>query len=502
MKALNPCLALLAVLFLCVSYSHQRRFNSPTPASRLALLHALLVQRTVSIDAYHKNTPDKAVFKRSYYSDKAPGTVALALVPFAVAAGLLWIAGVGLDSESGWLFSSWVACAGSIGIITALGGVALFTWLSRLVPPRWALITTLALFLGAAPLPYSTMMFSHALVVGLLVVAVWAIHRNAECEMQNSERGPEERRVVRWFRANRWALLAGHACGWALASEYSSGLVVVGLFVWMLSLSGTPSSRPSPPLGERVSTAWVKAMPFCVAAVPPLLLIPAYSWACFGNPFVLPYSLQASFPAMQEGVYAIKWPNPETAFNLLFTPARGLFFWTPFFVMAGFGYWQLIQKSRGLFWLTYLVPLLHIIVISGRTWDWPAGPAWGPRLLSPMIPLLALPCAYGLKRFPWMGLPLAVYSILVTTLATLTDACPPFNSHPNPLFDLNIPLFLKGEFSPNLGTALGLPPYVSVALYYVILMGGAWWLWRQLPEVGARVSGSVSERVSEEKICA
>ncbi len=537
-------LAAFALLLFCMTYAHQKKFDGPTPVSRLDLLHSLLIQRAVNIDAYHKNTSDKAVFQGSYYSDKAPGTVALALSPFAVAAGLLWIAGVGLDSESGWLFSSWVACAGSIGIITALGGVALFAWLSRYVSPRWALVTTLALFLGAAPLPYATMMFSHALVVGLLGIAIWAIQKQKENDpltlaLSSSEgaRGtastavvsgqssvvPEERVVVRgpwsvvrsrawaWVKRNRWSLLAGHACGWALASEYSSGLVVVGLFVWLVfSGTGVPPVRTGTDGRDtratrfmaRLRTAWVRAMPFCVAAIPPLLLIPAYSWACFGNPFLLPYSLQASFPAMQEGVYAIKWPNPETAFNLLFTPARGLFFWTPFFVMAGVGYWQLIQKSRGLFWLTYLVPLLHIIVISGRTWDWPAGPAWGPRLLSPMIPLLALPCAYGLKRFPWMGLPLAVYSILVTTLATLTDACPSYPTHPNPLLDLNIPLFLKGEFSPNLGMALGLPPYVSVALFYAILIGGIWWLWRWLPEESERVSGSVSERVSEEKICA
>ena len=187
------------------------------------------------------------------------------------------------------------------------------------------------------------------------------------------------------LQENRCELLAGFACGWALASEYSAGLIVIGLALW---------------LG---SSGWRRLIPFSLAAIPPLLLIPAYSWACFGDPFTLPYSHQASFPAMSEGVYAIKWPDAETAFRLLFSPARGLFFWSPFILMAGFGYWQLMQKSTGLFWLTYVIPVLHLAVISGRVWDWPAGPAWGPRLLSPMLPLLALPCAYGVSRFPWVG---------------------------------------------------------------------------------------------------
>jgi len=503
---------LFALLFLCLVYVHQEQFDGPTPASRLDLLHALLVQGTININGYHPNTPDKATFNGGYYSDKAPGTVALALVPFSIAAGFAWLSGVGLDTRFGWLYSSWVGCAGSIGIVTAFGGVALFAWLSRYVSQKWALATTLALFLGAAPLPYATMMFSHALVVGLLAIAIWGIEKQRlVVSGQSSVVSSQSRARLRsWAKRNRWGLLAGHACGWALASEYSSGLVVVGLFVWLFSGTGVPpvragthgrDARATSFMGK-ARTAWMRAIPFCVAAIPPLLLIPAYSWVCFGNPFILPYSLQASFPAMQEGVYAIQWPNADTAFNLLFSPARGLFFWTPFFVMAGIGYWQLIQKSRGLFWLTYLVPLLHIVVISGRTWDWPAGPAWGPRLLSPMIPLLALPCALGIQRFPKLGIPLAVYSILVTTLATLTDACPSYPTHPNPLFDLNIPLLLKGEFSPNLGMVLGLPPYASVALFYAILIGGFWWLWRQLPKESERVSGSVSERGSEEKICA
>ena len=38
---------------------------------------------------------------------------------------------------------------------------------------RDALVTTLAVFLGAAALPYATMMFSHSLVVGLMAIAIW-----------------------------------------------------------------------------------------------------------------------------------------------------------------------------------------------------------------------------------------------------------------------------------------------------------------------------------------
>ncbi len=110
-------------------------------------------------------------------------------------------------------------------------------------------------------------------------------------------------------------------------------------------------------------------MPFRLAAIGLLLLIPVYSWICFGDPLTLIYSHQASFPEMQEGLYAIKWPNAETAVKLLFSSSRGLLFWTPFLAMAAFGYWKLKEDSPRLFWFVYIMPILQILVISGRTWD-------------------------------------------------------------------------------------------------------------------------------------
>jgi hypothetical protein len=259
-------------------------------------------------------------------------------------------------------------------------------------------------------------------------------------------------------------VIAGLALGWALASEYSAGLVIVGLVACL------------------VGTQWRRLVSIGLGALPPLSLIPAYSWACLGTPFKLPYSYQASFPEMREGLYAIKWPDAETAFNLLFSTERGLFFWSPFLLLAWVGCYPLARLSRRWFVLCYIVPVLHIVVISGRVWDWPAGPTLGPRLLTPIIPLLALPCALAVRRFPKTGITLAAYSIALITLATLTDACPPYDIG-NPLTNLHIPLFLQGKFSPNLGMVLGLPPYASVALYYAILIGGIWWLWRSLPPV-------------------
>jgi hypothetical protein len=468
------------LLFLfAFGYSHQAYFDSPTPVSRLDLLHAL-IKGKLNIDEYQSNTPDKALFEGHYYSDKAPGAVVAALPAFLIATLILEASGTSIDSPHGWFTSSWISCVGSNGIISAFGATFMFAWLSRRVSPRAAFITSLALFLGAAPLPYSTMMFSHALVVGLGAISLWAIEKGTESNCSDSasqrtnpglrsERHRDHKELV-W--AHRWDILAGIACGWILASEYTAAIIVAGIFLWLFLIDRR------------------RIIGFSIGIIPPVLLIPLYSWSTIGNPLELPYSYQATFPAMQEGLYAIKLPNVDTACNLLFSPSRGLFFWTPFIIMAIVGYWKsAIIKDKALFWITYVSPVILVVVISGRTWDWQAGPTLGPRYLAPMLPLLALPCALGVDRLPILGALLAIYSIAITTLATITNACLESNVY-NPLVEINLSLFIQGKFCPNIGTAIGLPAFVSVITYYLIIFVSAFALWFRMG------SGECRRRIS------
>jgi hypothetical protein len=496
-------------------------------------LHALAQEGTLAIDRWHQRTPDKALHDGHYYSDKAPGAAALALPAFAGAAGILKLSGVDLDSKTGWRVTSWAACAFSQALPAALGAVALFVWLCRRVRPRAALITVLALTLGSLPLPYSTLLFSHAQVMGLIGIAVWAVGvfgtEDAGCRMpeaggEEADAGSQKPEVR--ISAGRMGL-AGFCLGLALASEYTAGIVVMALVAYVVlrewrrrrtekgrdgspnrpqvalgsgpaispggvaqeqaggggrlgepTLPALPTPRPSLLVARRSSLAARPLWWFFLAAIPPLLLIPAYSWATIGNPFQLPYSYQASFPEMREGLYAIKWPDLENLGRLLIGPTRGLVFWTPFLVMAGFGWWWLARERPRWLWLTYAVPVFHALVISGRVWDWQAGYSLSARYMAPILPLLALPCAIGTQRWPKLGGALALVSIGLMTLATVTDACPDYTIY-NPLTELHLPKLLRGEFSYTLGTEVfGLPPWLSVALYYGLLVGGIAWLWR------------------------
>jgi hypothetical protein len=437
-------LALFGLLFFSYFYVHQD-YTGGTSTSRLDLLHALVVDGTFHIDRYHRNTSDKAHFGGHYYSDKAPGTVLLALPGFLLAHWMVSERDQTHPMQSwrnaGWLEKSWLATVSSAGLITALGGMFFFMWLCRYVDQKTALITALALFLGAAPFPYATMLFSHALVAGLIVISLWLIERGQDRQLGN----------------DRLYALAGFCAGLALASEFTAGIVIAGLFVFV-ALSG-----------------WRPALWFSMGAVPPLLLIPAYNWICFESPFTLGYSHQAVFPEMERGLYGIAWPDGSTALKLLFSPERGLLFWSPFFIMALFGYPLLWRKSRRVFWLALIIPIIQVVCISGYTWDWRAGWTLGPRYLSPVLPLLAVPAAFGAQRHPALGAVLIAASIALTGLGTLINATPRYEIA-NPLFELHLPGLIEGKFTYNAGQFLGLPghwsmaPLFVIALFYGVLM--------------------------------
>ena len=144
-----------------------------------------------------------------------------------------------------------------------------------------------------------------------------------------------------------------------------------------------------------------------------------------------------------------------------------------------------------MFWLTYAVPVLQWVVISGRVWDWQAGPTIGARYLAPILPLLALPCAIGVMRWPRLGLALATYSILITSVATLTDACPAYETR-NPLSETMLPALMEGQLSPNLGMLAGLPAHGSAVAFFVLMAGGGAWLQCRLSSDEASLSHACS----------
>jgi len=453
-------------------YVHQVDFQNPTPVSRLNLLRAIVHDGTIHINKYADNTTNKAVHNGNYYSDKAPGIVALGLVPYALSMWILKSCGQSVDSEFAWLIGSWATCACSICVLMSLGGVAMYWLLLRYVSPVPALVTTIGMHLGCLSLPYCTLLYSHAATMGVLSIALWALHRHKE------RLGSRCHAISRFDGLNQygWLAIVGHCCGWAIACEFTAGLVSVGIVGMALftdrrwkMLRVSSLRRFLRWQTNRVKIiGWITTL--VLGALLPLSLIPIYNYLCFQQFFTLPYSFQETFPAMQTGFFSIQFANAETAYNLLFSKSRGLFIVSPMLWLLPMGYVLLFKRNTRLFWFTYLLPLIHLVVLSGRVWDWSAGPSWGPRYLAPMVPCLAIPLALMVQKHLKISMVFIIASVGLTTMGVLTNACIPVDFFESNLLSHIINNLSSGNVSHNLGAMLRFDRVVAMTLYYGVLI--------------------------------
>jgi hypothetical protein len=343
-----------------------------------------------------------------------------------------------MDSDKGWFISDWIATAGSVALIAAIGGAAMFLFLTRLVGQRIAFVTVLFVFLGAAPFPYSTMLFSHAAVIGLLSIALWAIGDARLFSHEGEQSGA-------WIKRH---LLAGVCCGLAISSEYTAALIAGGVLV----------------LAAR--TEWRRGVALALGVVPALLLIPFYNWACFGSPAAFGYHnlVLPEFQAMNKGLFGITWPPKiSAAYLILISPERGLFFWTPFFLIFVGGLRPVIDKFPKVFWICSVSALLHVVCISGYYMP-DGGAALGPRHLAPIIPFVTCFTAVGLARWPTVGSIYGCLSIALTGIGTLITAMPP-SGLPSLIFTVYLSQLCSMTFTNTIPSSLGFTPALCLVAH-------------------------------------
>lgn len=426
MSTKKAAIALFFILFLAYCYSTAGTGCNPNP--RLDLLHSIVEHGTLNIDAYHNNTADKAYYDGHYYSDKAPGTALVALPAFLVAKGL----GTFIQPMRQWDTIGWVTTAGSMGVLAALGGVAMFLLLAGFIDRRYAFIATATIFLGGLPFAYTPFLFSHSGTIGLLSLSLYfALRRPIE---------------------KHGDITAGLCAGLAVSGEYTAAIAAITIAI----VIGIQAPK--------------RLIGFSLGAAGPALFVLVYNWACFGSPFSLGYSYVVGWEGMKNGSFGFSFhTNPFALWALLFSQARGLFFWTPFLLLAIPGFGLLYKKNRPLFLVFLSAILLHILLISSYyTWD--GGNALGPRHLSAIIPFLAVPAAFGFRRFPRIGTFLAVVSILLSGTAVLINPGLPYFS--KPIADFYWPAFINGRVGWNLGRAVGLSVFGSFLFFFLCIFNG------------------------------
>ena len=420
--------AALVFLSLFVPFAYFNHSDGWNQGARLAELHAIALQGTLQIDTYHEITGDKAVIDGHYYSEKAPAIVAMALPAFAATAWLQRLAGVDPDSPAGWRVSQWIATAGSVGLVAALGGAFFFLLLLNPLGAPLALLSTYAVFLGTITFPYATAMFAHAGTIGLLSIALWA----------SLERPSAPRDYA-----------AGVCAGLAVAAEY-------------------PAIIPATALGLFLARDPARALRYGIGMAPAAVLILANNYAISGSAFRVSYGANPAFPRITAGnSFGFSLPDVDAIRHLVWGEYRGLLFWSPVLLMAAPGLVQWYRRDRG---VTVMIAIVFVFMLLqvASFYSWFGGNAVGPRYLAPAIPFLGLAAAFGIKRFPVPGAILTMVSITLMALVSAIAIDPP-EDVATPLRLFYLVRFRDDRFADNLGTLLGLPLQASLAVPAIVI---------------------------------
>jgi hypothetical protein len=429
----------LVFVALFVPFSYFNHSDGWNQGVRLAELHAIVLKGTLRIDDYLSYSGDRALIDGHYYSEKAPAMTMIALPSFALTAWGERFAGVDPDGARGRRISEWIATAGSVGVLAALGGVAFFAMVSARFDTLTALVSTFGLFLGSLTFPYATALFAHAGTIGLLSIALWGALTPG---------------------SSRRDVIAGIAAGLAVASEY-------------------PAILPGAAIGLYLASIDLKRMlRFGLATLPAAALILLNNYAISGSPFKLSYGSNPLFPEITAvNTYGFNLPDLAAVRAVLWGEYRGLMFWSPVMAMAIPGFYFLFRSNRRIAIMTAAACVMILLQVSAF-YTWFGGNAVGPRYLAPALPFFALAAAYGIKRFPGIGLILTAVSIGLMLMAAAiaidpnADVLTPFQS-------FYVVRIQQHRFADNLGTLIGLPLWLSLV---VPIMPAAFAAWRLLKE--------------------
>ena len=453
-------LLLTAALVLLYTYNFPYFYgiHSANELPRIYQAMAMVDRGALNIDPeMHRfqGTPDTALYKGKLYPNKAPG-MSLLTVP------VYWIQKAANGGEPPSLIRMffWFRLFGSI-LPSLLFLLLLWRFLGRLVDhPGTRRLLLCGYALGSMALTYGTLLIAHQLS-GLLMATAYILlfmHRQAD---DDNEREPGQGAWT-WLGP----LLAGLAAGAGVLVDYQVAFIGPPLFIYTLA---TAPRR------------WRAGLLYALGCAPPLLILLGYQWAAFDSPWRTGYHFVNNPQFVewhQEGFLGMSTFKPLAFWGSFFRPDNGLFYFSPFLLIAFPGLWMMLSRRR---WRADGVLCLALIIffgyfVSSLTF-WRSGWAVGPRYITCALPFYLVPIAIfmaRLERAHWAGR-IIPYGLVAVAILLYTTANATFPHYPenfsNPWFDVTLRFGLAGYLPYNLGWRLGILGLPSVLPFLALLFG-------------------------------
>jgi hypothetical protein len=261
--------------------------------------------------------------------------------------------------------------------------------------------------------------------------------------------------------SNRGLAGAGLLAGLAVIFEYQAILVALVLAIYALVRHRR------------------RALVFAAGAVPAVVALGAYHTALFGRPWTLPYA-NIENPvfaqtAHRAGFHGLTWPDLATVPTFLFSPAYGLFIFSPVLALGAVGAILLLARGpRREGALVTAICLCMFLFLAGMS-NWRGGWCVGPRYITTVAPFLLVPLIELWPRLAdlrWGTAAIVGLTIPSVFLNVVSGAVYPHypEQFDNPVFDLALPLLGAGYVPYGLGWWLGLPGAWAMAPLVLIVL--------------------------------
>lgn len=407
--------------------------------------------RTLRIDPYESRTIDKSKVGDHFYSDKAPGSTAVAIIPYSIYRALWGFKAPFEDRLSvavtlGTLFASALPF---LGIILASARTVFMRAIDGPTRLRFdrELLIILAWF-GSFVWVYASAYFGHVLAGALLLAAFLAYERN-----------------------RLW--LTGITLGLSFMTEFPLAIAIPCIWV-------ADAFRYRSP--KRILQIGCGVLPFLAA-------IGLYNFSITRNFFKMPYGFVAldSFSAMKTA-YGFKLPSLSALGSLLFSSSYGLFIYSPLLIV--FAYQFLYDAARRIarsgakseIYSTAIHPValfsVSFLLLISSYYMWWGGWSHGPRHLIPLSIVLTY---FGVRNYRGttrrnlallaLGIPAIAYSLFVKLSQFYMV---PDNQFKNTITEYYLPIILKGEWTREnlLSQVFRLDP--SIALLFIFAFFALW----------------------------